>query len=396
MTSWPVAALGDMALINPPLDIRPDQTSMVSFVPLASLDAVTAVAQTESARAFQEVAKGYTPFVDGDILVAKITPSFQNCKIGQAHLDHEIGMGSTEFHVIRPSGQVDARYILHFLRQDWILSAGESRLTGSGGQRRVPASFLRELSIPLPPLGEQRRIAGILDAADGLRARRRESIALLDTLTQSIFLDMFGETKHLEQAPLSDLAEVQGGLTVHSKRSKLPVRAPYLRVANVARGSIDLTEVKEIGVSDRELRILALKVHDLLLVEGHGNRMEVGRVARWTEPTGTYVHQNHLIRIRLQGSRVHPVFTEYYLNGSGGRAQVASVAKTTSGLNTISISQVRDLKVPIPPMVQQREFMERVAVLAHQKETALQSLKVLTALFASLQSRAFHGELQGN
>lgn len=100
-----------------------------------------------------------------------------------------------------------------------------------------------------------------------------------------------------------------------------------------------------------------------------------------------------MIRIRLDDQLVMPVFAEHYLNGPGGRAQVASVAKTTSGLNTVSISQVRAFRVPVPPLPEQRIFAQRATAAAEHLELAQVSMRHQDALFASLQSRAFRGEL---
>ena len=184
--------LAEVALINP----RPPRISLdteVSFVGMADLNIANAQTESDLIRKFAEVNKGYTVFHHGDILVAKITPCFENNKIGQARLQSEVGVGSTEFHVIRSGEHLDDRYLLHFLRQDRVRRQGELRMTGSAGQRRVPADFLRELSIPLPSLAEQCRIAAILDNADGILAKQRVVLSELDTLAQAVFHEMFGD-----------------------------------------------------------------------------------------------------------------------------------------------------------------------------------------------------------
>ena len=200
--------LSEIADLNPSLAESLSSDEPVSFVPMSAVTAETASTSHGENRCYGEVSKGYTPFRDGDLLVAKITPCFENGKIAQATLTHRFGFGSTEFHVIRPKpGKADARYLLHFLRQDRIRRDGERKMTGSAGQRRVPGHFLAGLSVPLPPLPEQRRIAEILDKADALRAKRRAALAQLDTLTQSIFLDMFGDPfKH--RWPMSTVADM--------------------------------------------------------------------------------------------------------------------------------------------------------------------------------------------
>jgi type I restriction enzyme S subunit len=148
-------------------------------------------------------------------------------------------------------------------------------------------------------LSDQQRIADILDKADALRTKRRATLAQLDTLTQSVFLDMFGDPRSNPKgwpiATVSQLADVQGGLPVTAARSKLPQEVPYLRVANVFRGSLNLTEIKTIRATDAEIARTALQKDDLLIVEGHGSPLDIGRCALWDGSIATCVHQNHII-----------------------------------------------------------------------------------------------------
>lgn len=196
--------IGEVAIINPKGPgsgtLSPDD--LLDFLPMSDLseDGTMAVS---AQRPYSEVSKGYTAFRAGDVLLAKITPCFENNKIGLADVATEWAFGSTEFHVLRPGKDVDTRYLLHFLRQDAIRMAGEKRMTGSGGQRRVPKSFLEELPIPLPSLAEQKRIVAILDQADALRRLRRRALDRLNTLGQAIFQEMFGHAP--KRAALSDL-----------------------------------------------------------------------------------------------------------------------------------------------------------------------------------------------
>ncbi len=144
-------------------------TELASFVPMANVSrgGIRAIT-TEESRQVGELLKGFTPFVDRDVLVAKITPCFENGKIAHARISKRQGFGSTEFHVIRPASQrLDDRYLFHFLRQPRIRIEGERRMTGSAGQRRVPKAYLESLEIPMPPIAEQRRIAAILDKGRG-------------------------------------------------------------------------------------------------------------------------------------------------------------------------------------------------------------------------------------
>jgi type I restriction enzyme, S subunit len=390
--------LADVALLNPRLTEDLLAETLVSFVPMSAVSAETARVEVTTDRAYSEVSKGYTSFQSGDVLFAKITPCFENGKIAQAVLPRQHGFGSTEFHVIRPrKDKSDARYLHHFLRQERVRVAGEKRMTGSGGQRRVPTNFLSELEVHLPPLPEQRRIAAILDQAETLRTQRRTALALLDTLTQSIFLDMFGDPltnpKAWPVSTVGTLAAVQGGLQVTTARKDLPLVAPYLRVANVYRKYLDLSEIKTIRATATEIARTTLLKDDLLIVEGHGNPNEIGRSALWTGEIEGCIHQNHIIRARLDAQKVVPIYACEYLNSQGGRQHLMRTGKTTTGLNTISVSNVRETPIALPPLPLQQTFATRIQAIEALKSTHRAALAQLDALFASLQHRAFSGTL---
>lgn len=390
------ARLDEVAALNPRLKVRPSDNTIVSFLGMA--DVGTDGSTTEgNDRPFREVAKGYTYFERGDVLVAKITPCFENGKIAQARTRHMQAAGSTEFHVVRPNSEVlEGRYLHYYLRQSLIRIEGERRMTGSGGQRRVPESYLAQLQIPVPPIEEQRRIAKVLDQADELRAKRRQTIALLDDIAQSIFLDMFGDPasnlRNWDVVPLGEISSVQGGLQVTSKRNSLPIEVAYLRVANVYRNHLNLEEIKTMRVTERELARTALEKGDLLVVEGHGNPQEIGRVAQWDSSIVPCVHQNHLIRVRLDEC-ARPAYILALLNSIGGRRHLLRSASTTSGLNTISTADVKATPIMLPPQALQDEFV-RSAEQVNQARAAMRaSLQELDELFLSLEARAFRGKL---
>ena len=259
-------------------------------------------------------------------------------------------------------------------------------------QQGVNATKLKNLLVPLPPIEEQRRIASVLDAAEALRAKRRQALAKLDSLTQAIFVDMFGAGGGEEQA-LGRLAEVQGGLQVTTKRKGHPIHVPYLRVANVYRGSLDLSEVKILQVSEKELARARLAKGDLLVVEGHGNKDEIGRVGIWDGSIDPCVHQNHLIRVRCDPSQLHPRFAEAFMNSWVGRRALLRAANTTSGLNTISTRDVRDVQIPLPALSAQKRFVEVANHVDRQRTMLTAADTELNGLIGSLQQRAFRGEL---
>jgi type I restriction enzyme S subunit len=305
---------------------------------------------------------------------------------------------SNHFHRLRPDHtRADSRFIRRWITLQWSRGVFEGMCRQWVNQATVTKDGLLGLKIPLPPLAEQRRIAEVLDRAEALRAKRRAALAQLDSLTQSLFLDLFGDPatnpKGWPVSRVGEVADVQGGLQVTTARKNLPNEVPYLRVANVYRGFLNLTEIKTIRATDAEIARTKLVKDDLLIVEGHGNPAEIGRGALWDGSIVGCIHQNHIIRARFGSAKVVPLYACEYLNSPGGRRHLLRAGKTTTGLNTISVSEVRGTPVTLPPIPLQREFARRVTAVEALKTAQRASLAELDALFATLQHRAFRGEL---
>lgn len=212
------AAIGDIAILNPKQSSRPiDDGASIPFIPMVAVSE-NGGTPTEERRRLADLKSGYTYFERGDILLAKITPCFENGKV--AHLDslsHPYGFGSTEFHVLRAGPELDHRYLYHAVRSPQFRQAGALRMTGSAGQQRVPSAFVATYRIRVPSLAEQRRIAATLDAADRVRRKRLNSILMVDRFLRAAFLKMFGDPLRNEKgwtvANLGEIAEFVGGGT---------------------------------------------------------------------------------------------------------------------------------------------------------------------------------------
>jgi type I restriction enzyme S subunit len=195
---WQWVRLGEVVQINPrrPVDLERDDDAPTTFVPMSAVDETMGVIARPEVRAFAEVKKGYTYFAEGDVLFAKITPCMQNGKHAIARdLIDGIGFGSTEFHVLRPGPVVTADWIHLYLRQPAVLRAATAHFTGAVGQQRVPEYFLDTLTIPVPPLPEQRRIAQIvmdqLAALERARKAAEQELSAIDALPAAILRQAF-------------------------------------------------------------------------------------------------------------------------------------------------------------------------------------------------------------
>ena len=194
---WKKCPLLDVADINPRrpiLDLKSDD--IVSFVPMAAVDADKGKITAPQNRPLGEVSKGYTYFQEGDVLFARITPCMQNGKsaIGE-NLTSGIGFGTTEFHVLRPSEKIDAKFLHRIVRSVRFRRDAEQHFKGTAGQQRVPVGFLRKKTITVPPVDEQRRLVEYLDGlqakTDELKTLQAKTSAELDAMLPSILDRVF-------------------------------------------------------------------------------------------------------------------------------------------------------------------------------------------------------------
>lgn len=162
---WALPPLNAVGQINPALDrcVTSDDVQ-VTFVPMRAVEAEGGGLVRPETRGYGEVKKGYTSFLSGDVIMAKITPCMENGKTTIVpEVAGQVCFGSTEFHVVRPDDGVQPRWIAQFLLQHEIRRIAQRQMTGAVGQMRVPAAFLETVRIPLAPSAEQSRIADVLD-----------------------------------------------------------------------------------------------------------------------------------------------------------------------------------------------------------------------------------------
>lgn len=304
------------------------------------------------------------------------------------YVDFPFCLGADGVKVLRPKIEADLKYLYYFLRQVSLPNAGYDR----------HFKYLKRITVTLPSLTEQRRIAAILDQADALRAKRREALAQLDRLTQAIFTDMFGDpVRNPRQWPnaavLGDVADIVSGVTKGRRLNGIEVRpVPYLAVANVQDKSLNLSIVKEIEATEDEIRRYRLQKNDLLLTEG-GDPDKLGRGTLWQNELPECIHQNHIFRVRLKSDQVHPVFLNWLVGSERGKKYFLRSAKQTTGIASINMTQLRGFPLLVPPMPLQLEFASRLEHLASIRSRQTRALEAVDGLFASLQHRAFRGEL---
>ena len=247
------------------------------------------------------------------------------------------------------------------------------------------------MRISVPPLEEQRRIAAILDQAETLRTLRRTALALLDSLTQSLFLDMFGDNKTiLTRWPVKNLGASLDFLTSGSRGWASYYAESgdlFLRIQNVRNDEPSLEDVAYVKAPDTaEARRTLVQPGDVLL----SITADLGRTAVVPDDIGRAFINQHLSILRTKA--LIPRFLSAYISSPIGQQQVMGRNKqgVKAGLN---FDDIRSFQIPHPPITLQQTFATRIAAIEALKATHRHALAALDALFASLQQRAFAGQL---
>lgn len=292
-------------------------------------------------------------------------------------------------HVLRPNERINIRFLCRHLENYDVrpYTSGTTRLKLNKGQAS-------KIILALPPLDEQKRIAEVLDQAEALRAQRRAALALLDELTQSIFLDMFGDPvtnpNGYEQETLDKLTlNLTDGK--HGDCKPAPNSGFYfVSVKDIKNGKIDYSKARQIDEQDfHEVhRRTRLEPEDVLIT----NSGTIGRTAIVPDVDETHrtTFQKSVAILKPKKERLDACYLKHVLDYC-----VANLQKNSSGSSqkNLLLSQLRAFKVYVPPMKQQQLFKTRIASVDFIRTKQGLMIERMDSLFQSLQHRAFRGDL---
>ena len=384
MSAWPTQLLGQIAEIERriilPENIRSD-LPYVGLEHIVSGGDFVDVGPVENG----ELRSTKFSFSADHILYGKLRPYL--AKIAAPGF---AGVCSTEIVPIRPGPQMDRGFLLHFLRQPEQIELATTRSAGANLPRLSPAE-LAKFTIPVPPLSEQRRIAAILDQADALRAKRRAALAQLDEMAQAIFVEMFGSPNdtvgRAYNAKLGDVAAFYSGTT-------LPLGPKF---------------------DGQKDGYLLLKVSDLNSPE---NSRFIYRSATWSLKSGSnastcpataviFPKRGGAIGTNKKRLLTRPAILDPNLMGVVSKDKVLGSDYLFGWFNMFNLEEIASgssvpqlnkqdlapLPISIPPVTLQNEYERRMKVLLHAQSLMQEGARASDSLFASLQHRAFRGEL---
>ncbi len=293
--------------------------------------------------------------------------------------------------IFRVKPELDVRYLANYLGSNSIRKQIYVNDNGSS-QPNLSATNVKKFKIPLPPLPIQKKIAAILDEADKIRQLNKKLIAKYDELTQSLFLEMFGDIRSNNMnwvlTPLGEVSTSRLGKMLDKKKIHGGDLRYYIQNRNVHWEKFKLENLEQMDFDEKEQKEFELIEGDVLVCEGG----EVGRAAVWEGDKTNCYFQKALHRVRVDKDKLVPVFLVKWLRETARltsfRGYVTSV--TIPHLTGVKL---KSMKIVVPPIDLQNQFAERVQAIETQKAQAQQGLVKAEDLFNSLLQRAFKGEL---
>jgi len=349
-----------------------------------------------------------TYFERGDLLIAKITPSFENGKQAWVKgLPAPFGYATTEVIPLRPNApHNDRRLLFFYLLHPEIRSFVSERMEGSTGRQRVPEQVLLELPYPELPPEEQRAIADTLERIILQIELEERSARTTGELKRSTMRELFtrglrGELqKETEIGPVPESWEIKAigqvfeivqGLSLKGNLSGGADGIPFLRTSNVYWGQIDLKNLSRMHVAPESIGDRWLSRGDLLVCEGG----EIGRAAVWESSKQGYTYQNHLHRLRpLIAKSIEPKFTAAWLEIGFCHRRVYEGAGNKTTIPNLSRARLAELLMPVPVIDEQREIVAILDAIDRKIELHRKKRAVLEELFKALLHKLMMGEIR--
>ncbi len=327
---------------------------------------------------------------DTVILNAAHSASHVASKSGLIEPEVEGSLLTGEWLVVRTGENADARYVHYWLSSALVRKRMKDSVKGIHLYPRDVAT----MPIPLPPLQEQRRIAAILDHADALRSKRRQVLAHLDALTQSIFHDMFGDPDAaIKTVPFGEVAGLSGGRNLVADDSTASTNFRVLKINAVTSGEFKPWESKPLPKEYEPPQAHLVREGDLLMSRANTAAL-VGAVAYVHETPSNLALPDKVWRFEWRDEASVPAFYHSLLQTKAVRRRISRLASGTGGsMKNVSKAKLNAMTLPLVPPDEQQRFASVAANVAAQRAAALSALTADDELFSSLQFRAFKGEL---
>ncbi|WP_340263952.1 restriction endonuclease subunit S [Sulfitobacter pontiacus] len=390
--SWPTVALGDVFDVErggsprPINDFLTDDDNGLNWVMISDATASGKVINSTKKKIRPEGLKKTRQVYPGDFILSN------SMSFGRPYIMGIEGCIHDGWLLMRPRDErVDPDYFYHLLGSSDVYNSFASRAAGAT-VKNLNSGIVREVTIPLPPLEEQKRIAGILDQADSLRRLRTRALDKLNTLGQAIFHEMFGVGEGTPRTRIGDFALVKGGkrLPKGSEYSLAPTAHPYIRVSDLGGQRVETAAIKFISPTIHE-KIKRYIVHEGDVIISIAGSIGV-TVAVPSELSGANLTENAAKITPKDGEDFDATYLSWALSMPEAKAQIsASTGQVTIG--KLALFRIENLEIPMPSLDRQEAFSDLITRLGEKSELLAKANSKTNNLFASLQHRAFRGEL---
>lgn len=396
-TPWPVKSLSEVCEIRPAkseIKGRFGPTEHVSFIPMKDLAIGKKNFEHSETREIGKVYSNYTYFANGDVLLAKITPCFENGKLGIAKdLINGIGFGSSEYFVLRPREEICNGWIYYYLSRQKFRIEGSRHMTGAVGHKRVSKQFIENYKIPVPPKKEQQRIINMLDRTfDNINFNKNKIVLKKNSareLSQSLLTSVFDGEGIGDRITIGELCKTTSGSTP-SKSNKgyhTGGTIPWLLSGEVDRKEI--TESKNF-ITELALENTSVKLFppNTVLVAMYGATAGQVGILRFSSTT------NQAVCGILPNENIIPEYLYYALKNANSEL----VAKASgSAQPNLSQQKIKALTVSLPSLEYQKIIIQKLDSLSASindfEEIFQQELNSHELLKQSILQEAFNGNL---
>lgn len=354
---FPLVKLGSVCTLNPAksegLSLPPD--TLVSFVPMADLGENRISFKPKKTTTVEEIGTSYSYFADGDVLLAKVTPCFENGKGGVASgLINGVGFGSSEFYVLRPGRQVLPEYVYFCVTSHIFRERAIAQMTGTGGLQRVPRAFVEQFEIPLPPLEVQEEILAEIEAYQKVIEGAR---AVLDNYRPHIPVNP--EWPRVALTEIID--ELESGVSVNSvNRPASEGEFGILKTSCVTSGVFDPTEHKSV-LPEEHSRLRCPVRGNTIIISRMNTEALVGANAFVPKDYPNLFLPDRLWQTVISRADVEVRYLQTVLASKECREKTSSLSGGTSGsMKNISKRQLLSINIPFPSLEVQRKIVSEI------------------------------------
>ena len=398
---WVEKKLGEVCELKPQkseVRDRLDAEDMVSFAPMEDLGINQKYLSATQTRPLGEVVGSYTYFAEGDVLLAKITPCFENGKLGIAKdLCNGVGFGSSEYMVFRSAEALNNEFLYYYLSRQRFREEGAQNMSGAVGHKRVAKEFVENYPIPIPPLVEQERLVALLDEAfagiDAAKANAERNLNNARALFDNYLAQVFSQRGEgwLEKR-LCDIVDFKSGGTPSKAnsdywRGDIPWVSPKDMKSSVIYESID--HISETAVKNSATSLIS--AGSVLMVVRSGILARIVPIAI----TGRDLAINQDIKALCPHKNIDSEYLFYFLQGK--MPDLLSMVSRGATVHRLQTDFIRMMRIAVPPLPDQQAIVAKLDALSAEtkKLEAIyrQKIAALDELKQSLLHQAFTGEL---